>query len=126
LVLIGSALMVSVDPAMRAEEVLRQSGIETVARQGVLTLKNFNPTHLYRDSDRTAHSTIRAGAAANCVEAVTERRLETNRTTVALAGPYIRVIRHGCLGLLLGITFFNMHAASIRQRRADTGIGFHG
>jgi hypothetical protein len=98
LILIGSALMMSVDSAMGTEEVLRRSGVEAVTCQNVLALKKCDPAHLCRDGDRTAHSTIRTGTAADSVEGVAQRRFKPDGTAMALAGPYIRVVCHGGLG----------------------------
>jgi hypothetical protein len=102
LVRIGPALVVGVDAAARAEEVLGRAGVESIARQGVLALKNFDATHLRGDDDRAAHAAVGAIAAERGLEAVAERRLEANRAAMALAGHDVRCICHDALRLLSG------------------------
>lgn len=58
LVRIGATLVVGVDAAARAEEVLRGSGVEAVAGQGVLALKDFDAARLRGDDDRAAHAAV--------------------------------------------------------------------
>jgi hypothetical protein len=86
LVLIGAALMVCVNPTYRAEEVLRRSRVETVTRQLILALQKPDPAHLRGDRNRPAHSAIGAGAAANGMKAIRERRFKADRAAMALAG----------------------------------------
>jgi len=97
LVLIGSALMMRVDPAFGAEEVLRRSSVETVTCQRVLTLQEPDPTQLCRDRYRAAHPAIGASAAADGIESVSELHFKANRAAMAPASPYVCFACHGAL-----------------------------
>lgn len=68
--------------------------METVACQHILALQELDPAHLRHDDDGAAHPAVRAGAAADRMEAIGERRLETRRAAVAPAGPNVRVADH--------------------------------
>jgi hypothetical protein len=65
--------------------------MEAVACQRILALQEPDPTHLRHHNDGAAHPAVRAGAAADRIEAVAERRLETHRAAMALASPNARV-----------------------------------
>jgi hypothetical protein len=58
LVLIGSALMMRVDPTFGAEEMLRRSSVETVTCKCVLALQELDPAQFCRDRYSAAHSAI--------------------------------------------------------------------
>jgi hypothetical protein len=68
--------------------------MEAVACQRILALQELDPSHLRHDDDSASHPAVRAGAAADRVEAVAERRLETHRAAMALAGLNVRVAHH--------------------------------
>jgi hypothetical protein len=52
------------------------------------------PTHFRHDNDGASHSAVRASAAADRIEAVVERHLETHRTAMAQASPNVRIANH--------------------------------
>src|SRR5882757_3846484 len=68
--------------------------MEAVACQRILTLQDLDPTRFCHDDNGASHSAVRASAAADRIEAVAERHLETHRAAVALASPNVRVINH--------------------------------
>jgi hypothetical protein len=68
--------------------------MEAVACQRIFALQDLDPTHFRHDNDGASHSAIRASAAADRIEAVAERHLETHRTAMALASPNVRVAHH--------------------------------
>src|SRR3954454_15090041 len=68
--------------------------MEAVACQRILALQDLDPTHFGHDNDRAPHSAVRAGAAADRIETVAERHLETHRGAMALASPNVRVSNH--------------------------------
>src|SRR6185295_7523284 len=68
--------------------------MEAVACQRIVALQDLDPTHFRHDNDSASHSAVRAGAAADRIEAVAERHLETHRTAMALASPNVRVVHH--------------------------------
>lgn len=88
LMLIGSPLVVRVNPAAGAEKMLRRLRIEAIEREYICTLQNLDAAHLHRNCDGAPHATIRTGASADGVEAVAERRLKANGAAMALAGSY--------------------------------------
>jgi hypothetical protein len=90
LVWIGSALMVRVDPAFGAEEMLRRSGIEAITCQRILAPKELNSTHVRRGRYRAAHPAIGAGTAANGVEPIGKCRFKANSAAMALSGSHVR------------------------------------
>jgi hypothetical protein len=92
--LVRSSLMMRVYSAAGTEEVLRGAGMEAVACQSILTLQELDPTHLRHDNDGASHPAVRAGAAADRIETVAQRRLETHRAAMALASPNVRVAHH--------------------------------
>jgi hypothetical protein len=102
LVRIGATLVVGVDAAARAEEVLGRSGVESIARQGLLAAEKLDAACLRRDDDRAAHAATGAIAAQGGVEAVAERRLEADRTAMALAGSDVGLVCHYDLRLMSG------------------------
>jgi len=63
--------------------------MEAVACQRIVALQDLDPTHFRHDNDGPSHSAVRAGAAADRIEAVAERHLETHRTAMALASPNV-------------------------------------
>jgi hypothetical protein len=86
--------MMRVNSAAGTEEVLRRPGMETVACQRIFALQQLDPARLRHDNDRPAHPAVRAVAAADRIEAVAQRRLETHGAAVALARPDFPVARH--------------------------------
>src|SRR5258707_15870296 len=68
--------------------------MEAVACQRILALQELDPAHFRHDDNGASHSAVRASAAADRIEAVAERHLETHRTAMALASPNVRVINH--------------------------------
>src|SRR3954447_21301900 len=68
--------------------------MEAVACERILALEELDPAHCRHDDDGAAHAAVGAGAAADRIEAVAERRLETHRAAMALAGPNVRVAHH--------------------------------
>src|SRR3954453_19206219 len=68
--------------------------MEAVACERILALDELDPAHCRHDDDGAAHAAVGAGAAADRIEAVAERRLETHRAAMALAGPNVRVAHH--------------------------------
>src|SRR5258706_10795551 len=86
-VLVRTSLMMCVYPAARTEEVLRRSGMEAICCQRILALQDLDPAHFRHDNDGASHPAVRTGAAADRIEAVAERRLETHRAAMALASP---------------------------------------
>jgi hypothetical protein len=68
--------------------------MEAVACQRILALKELDPAHFRHDDDGASHSAVRASAAADRIQAVAERHLETHRTAMALASPNVRVACH--------------------------------
>jgi hypothetical protein len=93
-ILVRSSLVMCVYSAAKTEEMLHRSSVEAVACQRILALQDLDPTHFRHDNDSTPHSAVRASAAADRIEAVTERHLKTHRTAMALASPNVRVTRH--------------------------------
>src|SRR4051794_3214365 len=136
--------MVGIDSAAGTEEVLRCAGMETVARQCVLTLQDPDPTHFRHGHDGAAHAAIRARAAEDRIKAIAERRLKTHRAAMALPGPHVGVVHHvaciSCSRTALACTLYSsmlrMHSGSVarmsaaicgssgpRDRRARPGYG---
>src|SRR3954453_22575916 len=68
--------------------------MEAVACERILALEELDPAHCRHDDDGAAHAAVGAGAAADRIEAVAERRLETHRAAMALASPNVRVAHH--------------------------------
>ncbi|MBR0751805.1 hypothetical protein JQ604_06390 [Bradyrhizobium jicamae] len=91
---VRSSLMMGVDSAAGAEEMLRRSAMEPVARQRILTLQEPDPAHFRRDDDGAAHPAVGAVAAEDRIETVAERRFETHRAAMALARTNLRVAHH--------------------------------
>jgi hypothetical protein len=83
--------MMGVDATARAKEMLRCPRVEAVGRKRILARENLDPARLRHDDRRALHSAIGTGAAANRVEAVAERRLETNGAAMALADVNVRI-----------------------------------
>jgi hypothetical protein len=92
--LIGTPLVVRINPAMRAKEMPRGAGIEAVAGQNLLAANEMNPADFRRNGDRAAHPTIGAGTTSNRVEPVAEFRLEPDRAAVTLAGVNFGILCH--------------------------------
>jgi hypothetical protein len=87
--LIGSTLVMRVNPATRAEEMLRGTGIESIVCEHVFASQKADPAYLRRNRDGTAHPAIGAGASTDRVESVAECHLEANCAAMALACPTI-------------------------------------
>src|SRR4051812_17442556 len=68
--------------------------MEAVACERILALEELDPAHCRHDDDGAAHAAVGAGAAADRIEAVAERRLETHGAAMALASPNVRVAHH--------------------------------
>ena len=68
--------------------------MEAVACEHILALEELDAAHLRHDDDGAAHAAVGAGAAADRIEAVAERGLETDGAAMALASPDFRVARH--------------------------------
>jgi hypothetical protein len=91
---VGAALVVGVDAAARAKEVLCLTRIEAVAGQHVLAPNKSYAAHCGRNRDRTAHPAIGTGAATDGVKAVAQFNIEAHRTAVTLTTARIRVSCH--------------------------------
>src|SRR4051812_3410804 len=77
--------------------------MEAVARECILALQELDATHLRHDDDGATHPAVRAGAAADRVETLAERRLETHRAAMALASPSVWIAHHvACVPVLVG------------------------
>jgi hypothetical protein len=98
--LVGSALMVSVDAATRAEKMLCRSGVEAVARQQALATEKVDVSKLGRNGDGAAHPAIRACAPTDRLEAVAQFNFESHLTAVTLAQVHLRNFAHGCFHLI--------------------------
>src|SRR5580698_1490373 len=125
--------MMRVDAATRTEEVLRRSGMESIACQCILALQKFDATHFRHDNDGASHSAVRASAAQDRIEAVAERHLETHRAAMALASPNVPVTHHvvspvqitNCRNCppMRAMTLSQSPKAGCRNSRA---VGYHG
>jgi hypothetical protein len=68
--------------------------MEAVACQRILAAQDLDPTYFRHGDDGASHPAVRARAAADRIEAVAQRRLETHRTAMALAGLNVRIACH--------------------------------
>src|SRR4249920_2490854 len=84
-VLVGvrATLVVGVDAATRAEEVLRGAGVELVGGERVRAGEDLDPADRRRYRDRAAHAAIGAGAAPRGAKAVAQPGAEPHRAAVA-------------------------------------------
>src|SRR5690606_11015008 len=84
---IGTALVKRVRPAVRAEVMLRDPGVELVERQQVLARKNLQSLDRRADSDRALHAANRA-VAARAAQRFRNLGREFNRAAMARAVPH--------------------------------------
>src|ERR1043166_154887 len=92
LVLVRAAAMVRVDPAPRAEIMLRRAGVEPVGRQRLFAGLDRHATEIGRHRHRAAHPAIRAGAAARAVQSVGQFHPEAHGAAVARPFHFPRLI----------------------------------
>jgi hypothetical protein len=81
---IRAALVMCVDTALRAKEMLGFAGIETIAGQFVLAPDDAQTVQGGGHGDRATHPAIGAGASPNGVESITELNLELDRAAMTL------------------------------------------
>src|SRR5262249_54148297 len=94
LVRIGAALMVRVDPAARAEEVLGGAGVEPVGGECIRARQDLDPADRRRYRHRAAHAAEGAGAATRGVEAVGDLGAKAHGAAVAGAPDLGRIEVH--------------------------------
>lgn len=85
-----TALVVGVNAAKRAEEMLGRAGMETVAGEDIGTLKHPDAPFWHQHDNRAPHPAIGAVAPPDRGEAIGERHFEAHSTAMALALPDLR------------------------------------
>ena len=74
--------MVGVDPASRAEIVLRRFSVEFIEGQQVFPLDEFDTVKFRRHGNGATHPAVRAGAAPDGVKLVCQLNFELDRTAM--------------------------------------------
>jgi hypothetical protein len=86
--------MVGVDPAFRAEIMLRGVGVELIDAQNVLPGDDREAFEFGRDSDCAPHPAVRTSAATRCVQTVREGDMKPDRSAVARSVGLLDVLIH--------------------------------